>query len=164
VEKIVCIIFIAAVLIAGCAAESTVPPDQIWPEDKYMTRLEREVDELCTNLIEGITPGSMYITWQDNLHPHSPLLAEAYVVSMFKRKLAARGYTITTQEQDAEFMLSLIMTPHEKSLLALASIKNHDMVIATREAYFTKGSEKWNRALSSYRYRSKTRISLGSNP
>jgi hypothetical protein len=56
------------------------------------------------------------------------------------------------------------MTPHEKSLLALASIKNHDMVIATREAYFTKGSEKWNRALSSYRYRSKTRISLGSNP
>ena len=106
----------------------------------------------------------MYIIWQDNFHPHSPLLTEAYVVSMFEQRLIEQGYIITTQEQDAHYTLSLIMTPHERSLLALAGINNNDMVIATREAYFTKGSEKWHRALSSHRYRTKTRISPGSTP
>ena len=153
-----------SVLIAGCATQSNVSPDQIWPDDKYMIRLEREVDELCNNLIEGIVPGSIYITWKDNLHPYSPMLSEAYVVSMFKRRLTTRGYTITTQEESADYTLALIMTPYKKTLLTLASIKMDDTVIATREAYFTKGSEKWNRALFSYRYRTKTRIPLGSTP
>ena len=159
-----CIIFITGVLTAGCAVGSTVPSDQTWPDDKYMARLDRQVDELCTSLVEGITPGCLYITWQDNLHPHRPLLSETYVVSMCKRKLTSRGYTITTGEQDAEFMLSLIMTPQDTSLLVLASIKNNDRVLAAREAYLTRGDEKWNRVLSSKRYQTKTRISLGSNP
>lgn len=159
-----CIIFITGVLSAGCAVGSTVPSDQTWPDDKYMARLDRQVDELCTSLVEGITPGRLYITWQDNLHPHRPLLSETYVVSMCKRKLIARGYTTTTREQDAEFMLSLIMTPQDKSLLVVARIQNNDRVLARSEAYLAKGSKKWNRVLSSERYRSKTRISLGSNP
>ena len=162
--KIAYIIFIVSILIAGCSTQSTIPSDQIWPEDKYMIRLEREVDELCNNLIEGIVPGSIYITWEDNLHPHSPMLSEAYVVSMFKRRLTTLGYAITTQEDAVDYTLTLIMTPHKKTLLTLVSIKKNDMVIATREAYFTKGSEKWNRALFSYRYRTNTRIPLGSTP
>lgn len=148
----------------GCAAESKIPTDQIWPEDKYMTRLERDVEELCNNLVEGITPGSVYIIWHDNLHPHSPMLSEAYVVSMFKRRLTTLGFRISTQENGADYTVKMIMTPHTKSLLALASISQQDLVIATREAYFTKGPEKWNRALTSYRYRTNTKIPIRSKP
>jgi len=93
VEKIVCIIFFAAVLITGCAAESTVSVDQIWPDDKYMTRLEQEAHELCSGLIKGITPGRRDILRLDNFHPRSPLLSEAYVVvSMLERMQQTRMY------------------------------------------------------------------------
>ena len=129
-----------------------------------MTRLERDVEEFCNNLIEGITPSSIYITWYDNLHPNSPMLTEAYVVSMLKRRLSALGFTITTEENAADYKLQLVMTPHGRSLLTLAGISQYNMVIATHEAYFSKGNETWNRSLSSYRYRTKTRIPLRSNP
>jgi len=37
-------------------------------------------------------------------------------------------------------------------------------MLASSEVYLAKGSGKWNRVLSSKRYQTKTRISLGSNP
>lgn len=152
------------VLIGGCTTHSNISSDQIWPEDKRMVRLERDVQMLCDDLVKNITPNSIAITWYDNLHPHSPMLSEAYVVSMFERSLIRRGFTVSLDEEDAYYKLMLAMTPSQKSLLTLASLTHGDKMVATKEAHFVNGSEKWNKALCSYRFRTKNRIPIGSRP
>lgn len=129
-----------------------------------MARLERDVRALCDDLVQGIEPGSVFIAWQDNLHPHSPMLSEAYVVSMFERRLIGRGFTVSVDEGKAVYSLMLIMTPSRESLLVLASLRKKDAVVATKEAHFMNGPEKWNKELGSYRYRTGTKIPLGCRP
>jgi hypothetical protein len=92
------------------------------------------------------------------------MLSEAYIVSMFERGLIRRGFSISAIEKDASYKLMLTMTPSRKSLLALASIWRGDGIIATKEAYFLNGPEKWSKALCSYRFRTKTAIHIGSTP
>lgn len=151
-------------MIGGCTARSNISSDQIWPEDRRMVRLERDVQTLCDDLVKNIAPNSVAVAWFDNLHPHSPMLAEAYVVSMFERSLIRRGFSVILDEEDAYYNLMLVMTPSQKSLLTLASLKHGDKLVATKEAHFVNGSEKWNKALCSYRFRTKNRISIGSKP
>lgn len=158
------ILFILITLFTGCATQSNIPPDRIWPDDNRMTRLERDVQELCDGLVKNVSPNSVFITWYDNLHPHSPMLAEAYVVSMFERSLIRRGFAVSLDEEEAYYKLMLTMTPSQRSLLTLASLKHGETVTATKEAHFSNGSEKWNKALCSYRFRTKTRIPIGSKP
>jgi len=129
-----------------------------------MVRLERDVQELCDSLVTNVTPNSVAVAWYDNLHPHSPMLSEAYVVSMFERSLIRRGFTVIQDDEVAYYKLKLIMTPSRKSLLALASLTHGDKVIATKEAHFINGSERWNKGLCSYRFRTKNRIPIGSRP
>jgi hypothetical protein len=151
-------------LIGGCTTQSIVSSDQIWPEDKRMVRLERDVQGMCDELVKNITPNSVAVAWHDSLHPHSPMLSEAYIVSMFERSLIRRGFTVILDEEDAYYNLMLAMTPSKKSLLALASLKHGDKVVATKEAHFVNGSEKWSKTLCSYRFRTKNRIPIGSRP
>lgn len=155
-----CSIFI----IAGCSARSNISSDQAWSEDRDMTRLEKDVQEQCDDLVRGIKPGSVFITWYDNLHPNTPMLSEAYIVSMFERGFIRRGFPISTSEKDASYKLLLTMTPSRKSMLALASLWLGDRIVATKEAHFIHGPEKWSKALCSYRFRTKTTIHIGSTP
>ncbi len=149
---------------AGCTTQATVTPGSLWSDDRHMTRLEQDVQESCDALVKGIDPGSVFISWVDNLHPNAPLLSEAYIVSMYERSLIRRGFSIISDEDGARYRLMLTMTPSRKTLLILASMRTGDTVVATRESLFTHGSENWNRTLGSYRYRTKTRITLGSRP
>ena len=129
-----------------------------------MIRLERDVREFCGEVTQDIRPDSIHLAWYDNLHPHAPMLAEAYVASMFERSLIRRGFSVSTGDGDTAYRLTLIMTPSRKSLLTLATLAQGEQVIATREAHFINGSEKWSRALCSYRYRTTTVIPIRSAP
>ncbi len=129
-----------------------------------MTRLERDVQTFCSDVTQDIRPGSVRFTWYDNLHPHAPMLAEAYVASMFERSLIRRGFSVSIGDDDTVYRLTLVMTPSQRSLLTLATLAKGERVIATREAHFINGSEKWNRALCSYRYRTTTVIPIRSSP
>lgn len=148
----------------ACAAESGIPSDQIWPEDRYMIRLERDVREFCDQVMRDIRPDSISLVWYDNLHPHAPMLAEAYVASMFERSLIRKGFSVSTGDDDTAYRLTLVMTPSRKSLLTLATLAQGEQVIAAGEACFLNGSEKWNQALCSYRYRTTTVIPIRSAP
>lgn len=157
-------LFLSALVLAGCAAESGIPRDQIWLEDRSMIRLEREVRELCEVLTKDMRPASVHFSWHDDRHPHSPLLAEAYVASMFKRSLIQQGFTLSQGHEAAVYQLDLVMTPVRKSLLALASLRHGGRVIATAEAHFIHGPEQWSRALCSHRCRTTVTIPIRSGP
>ena len=158
-------LFLAMLCAGGCTTRYNVPTsDQIWGEERSMIRLERDVQAFCHDLVKNISPGSVYITWVDNLHPHAPMLSEAYVVSMFERSLIGRGFPVQTDKESAHYVLTLTLTPSEKSVLALAKMKRKDLLVATKEYNFINGSEKWNEALCSYRFRTKTVIKVGSKP
>lgn len=129
-----------------------------------MTRLERDVRDFCDKVTQDIRPGSVHLAWYDNLHPYSPMLAEAYVASMFERSLIRRGFSVSTGDESTAYRLTLVMTPSRKSLLTLATLAQGEQVVATREAHFISGSEKWSRALCSYRYRTTAVIPIRSAP
>lgn len=141
-----------------------MPSDQVWPNDRSMTRLERDIQAFCGDLVKNITPASVSLSWTDNLHPHAPLLSEAYVVSMFERELIRKGFTVQDDDERARYRLMLIMTPSKKSLLILASLRHGDKVLSTKEHYFAKGREDWSRELGSYRFRTRNIIHVGSRP
>ena len=151
---------ILAFLAYGCAGEHGLPGQS----GRNMADLEREAQEVCDDLVRGIAPGSVQMTWNDNRHPHSPMLSEVYVVSVFKRRLSTLGFEVVTSGQETDYMLRINMTPCEKSLLVLAGMYHEDKVITTREAYLSNSSKQWNNALSSYRYKTDTRIPLRSAP
>jgi hypothetical protein len=165
VNKTGLIIFIIGFFtMAGCTTKSTIAQDHVWPDNSSMTRLERDVQESCDSLVKNVSPGSVFISWVDNIHPNAPLLSEAYMVSMYERSLLRRGFSIKGDEELAKYKLNLTMTPSRKSTLVLATISKGDGVVATKESHFTNGSETWSKALGSYRLRTKTRIALGSAP
>ena len=151
-------------ILAGCAVRSDIPPDQIWPDDRYMTRLERDVVEFCVGLMKDVRPDRVHLVWYDNVRPHSPMLSEAYVVSMFERSLIRMGFSVSASQEDAAYRLNLAMTPSRSSLLALASLVHGNTVIATKEAHFINGPEKWSRVLCTHRYRAKSIIALRGEP
>ncbi len=146
--------------VSGCVSEHGLPVRS----NGSMIGIERDAQEVCDDLVRGIAPGSVQVIWNDNRHPHCPMLSEAYVVSMFKRRLSTLGFEVITSEKEAEYTMRIIMTPCEKSLLVLAGMYHEDKVITTREAYLSDSSKQWNNALSSYRYRTNTRIPLRSAP
>ncbi len=154
-------LFLCLVLVfGGCALETTVPADEIWPDDKSMDRLQRDVAVFCADLVSDVRPGSVYLTWYDNLQPTAPMLADAYVVNMVKDELGRRGFTVCEDEK-ADYHLQLVMTPTRRSLLTMGTLSLDDHVIAAGEANFINSSEKWNKALRSKRYRTTTKIPLG---
>lgn len=129
-----------------------------------MARLERGVQGLCGDLVKGIKPGSTFVTWRDSLHPDSPILLGEYIVSMFEGELIRRGFPVSASEKNASYRLMLSMTPSPKTMLVLASVWQGDVVVATKEAHFINGPEKWSRALCSHRTKSKATIHIGSTP
>jgi hypothetical protein len=151
-------------IMAGCTTQSTIPQDRTLPDNGRMTRLELDVQQSCDNLVKNINPGSVSISWVDNVHPNAPLLSEAYMVSMYERSLIRRGFTLKADEERAKYRLKLAMTPSRKSTLILASLSSGEGAVATTESLIANGSESFSRALGSYRYRTKTRIALGSRP
>ncbi|MEA2102694.1 MAG: hypothetical protein U9P80_09015 [Thermodesulfobacteriota bacterium] len=153
-------VFIIA-CVMGCVTQANLPVDEIWPEEKNMTRLERQVMNLCEDLTEGISPGTIHLAWYDNLHPESPMLSDVYIVSMMRRSLTAKGFSIVSKKDNAVYTLNMVMTPGKKCLVMLASIHHNDQVISTRESVFINRSEKWNQSLISHRYRTDTLIPLG---
>lgn len=162
--RILFLLLMTSILCIGCATEAKIPADQIWPDDKYMVRLEREVIEICSNLVSGITPDSIAVSWQDNLRPHSPMMSEAYIVSMIKRHLTRLGFSVFEGSEPADYSLMIVMTPSRQHILVRARISHRGRVIATQEAYLDNSSEKWNKALCSYRYRTKVIIPVGGQP
>ncbi len=152
------------VLIAGCSMQANLPEEDLWPDDQNMTRLDKDVEQLCEQLVADVAPGSLYLSWYDNLHPSAPMLAEAYVVSMMKGHLNKRGFVVNMSEESAEYRLHMTMTPSRKSLLTMATLSMDDRIIATGEANFVNGSEQWGRALRSKRYRTTTVIPVEAHP
>jgi hypothetical protein len=117
-----------------------------------MTRLERDVVEFCVGLMKDVRPDRVHLVWYDSVRPHSPMLSEAYVVSMFERSLIRMGFSVSASQEDAAYRLNL------------ASLVHGNTVIATKEAHFINGPEKWSRVLCTYRYRAKSIIALRGEP
>lgn len=159
------IVYLCSIFLCmGCAARQGIFADQYRQQDSSMARLERGVQGLCGDLVKNIKPGSTFVTWHDSLHPNTPVLLEEYIVSMFEGELIRRGFPISTAEKNASYKLMLSMTPSQKTTLVLASVWQGDEVVATKEAHFTNGPEKWSRALCSYRMKTKTTIHIGGTP
>jgi hypothetical protein len=149
---------------AGCTTQSTVSPDRIWPETSAMSRLERNVQDACDGLVKNIRPGSVCLSWSDNLHPNAPMLVEGYIASMYEQSLMHRGFSLKEDDELARYRLKLTMTPSKKGTLVMASMTYGEEVIAAKESYLSNGWEPWNSAMNSYRYRTKTKIALGDQP
>lgn len=149
---------------AGCASQSTNAPGSILGDGTNMTRLEKNVQDSCETLVRDITPGRIAVSWTDNLHPNCPMLSEAYIASMYERSLVKRGFTLEEDDEIAKYTLRLTMTPSRKNTLIMASLSSRDVVLTTAQSYISNGSESWNRSLGAYRFRTKTRIALGSEP
>lgn len=149
---------------SGCAARNAAAPGTAWPFGHGMSRLERDVQESCDGLMTNVQPGSVCLSWMDNVHPQAPLLSEEYLASMYERCLLRKGFTLQEDAKQARYGLSLFMTPSGKSTLVRATLREKGFVAATRESYFVNGSDDWSRALGSYRFRTKTSIAIGGRP
>jgi hypothetical protein len=163
-KKGLTILIVGIFFMAGCTTQSTVNPDRIWSDSGAMTKLERKVQDSCDGLVKGVRPGSVCLSWSDNLHPNAPMLVEGYIASMYEQSLMRRGFTIKDDDELARYRIKLIMTPSRKGTLVMASMTFGEEVIAAKESYLSNGWEPWNDAMSSYRYRTKTKIALGDKP
>ncbi len=128
------------------------------------TPLEKQVDELCATLTQGIVPDTLHLTWFDSRHPQAPLLCDAFVASMVERCLLRRGFQLATRPDEAFYVLQLTLTPCQDRLLTLAQLKSGERVIASGEGVFSTVLAPWNEGLTSHRYRTRTRIPIGGAP
>ena len=159
------ILFIVGFFImSGCSSRIALAPGSAWPFGHGMSRLESDVRESCEGLTRNVQTGSVFLSWQDNVHPQAPLLSEEYLASMYGRCLIHNGFTLQDDGKQARYGLDLVMTPTGASTLVRATLREQGKVAATGEAYFVNGSDDWSRALGSYRFRTKTSIALGSKP
>jgi hypothetical protein len=158
------ILIFGNLIMAGCTVNSTIAPDSFWLDSSRMSRLEHDVQESCDGLVKDINPGSVAVAWVDNLHPNAPLMSEGYIASMYEKTLLRRGFTIKKDEEMAKYRLKLTMTPSRNITLVLAALSYGDGVISSQQSYLRNGSEDWSKALGAYRYRTRTRIVLGSRP
>lgn len=129
-----------------------------------MADLQIDVAAFTDELVSGIKPGSIYVSWFDNLQPTAPMLADAYVVSMVEAELIKRGFKVYGNFDQASYSLQLIMTPGEKALLTLGQLNQGSRVLGRAESAFSSRSSKWSRALRSKRYRTTTRIPVEGHP
>lgn len=151
-------------IMAGCTTQSTIAKGNIWPDSGGMTGLERKVQDSCDGLVKNINPGSIYVSWVDNLHPNAPMMTEGYIASMYEQSLIRRGFALKSDDELAKYRLKLTMTPSRKGTLVLAYLSYGEEVIAARESYISNGWQPLGNQMNSYRYRTKTTIALGDRP
>lgn len=163
-KKGLIILIFGSFIMAACTTQSTVAPSRIWPESDTMSRIEGDVQASCDGLVKEINPGTVFLSWADNLHPNAPMLVEGYIASMYGQSLMRRGFALKDDEEAARYRIKLTMTPSRKGTLVLASMSYGDGVIAKKESFIDNGWGPWNSTLWSYRYRTRTRIALGDKP
>lgn len=154
------LIAVLSLLLSACA--TTVPASE--RPRSAMPDLEVSVAAFTAELVSGVAPATVYVSWYDNLQPTAPMLADAYVASMVEAELIKRGFTVYRDYDQARYNLQLTMTPGAKVLLTLGQLNQGSKVLGRAEASFASTNARWSQALRSKRYRTTTRIPVEGQP